>query len=124
MDHNNGAAIANSMEHQATVEKGLKMKIKRLKPGPSSSTSTSNNGLKKKKLPLQPPVVIDTSTSTSQATNHSTSNGVSETLTKDSFTTMGLHMVPTSGANGQGPCEPGTSVALEGVVWQETDGGM
>lgn len=22
-----------------------------------------------------------------------------------------------------GPCEPGTSVTLEGIVWQETDGG-
>lgn len=23
-----------------------------------------------------------------------------------------------------GPCEPGTSVTLEGIVWQETDNGM
>lgn len=23
-----------------------------------------------------------------------------------------------------GPCEPGTSVMLEGIVWQETEGGM
>lgn len=23
-----------------------------------------------------------------------------------------------------GPCEPGTSVNLEGIVWQETEGGM
>ncbi|RWS21887.1 vegetative cell wall protein gp1-like protein [Leptotrombidium deliense] len=22
-----------------------------------------------------------------------------------------------------GPCEPGTSVTLEGIVWQETEGG-
>lgn len=22
-----------------------------------------------------------------------------------------------------GPCEPGTSVMLEGIVWQETEGG-
>lgn len=23
-----------------------------------------------------------------------------------------------------GPCEPGTSVTLEGIVWHETEGGM
>lgn len=47
-----------------------------------------------------------------------------EPRTKDAFTTMGLQMVPqTAAPNGVAPCEPGTSVTLEGVVWQETDGG-
>ena len=55
--------------------------------------------------------------------DHSLSNGLPEPLKKDAFTTMGLQMVPTHNANGQRPCEPGTNVTLEGVVWQETDGG-
>ena len=55
--------------------------------------------------------------------DHSSSNGLSQPLKKDAFTTMGLQMVPTHSANDQRPCEPGTNVTLEGVVWQETDGG-
>lgn len=48
-------------------------------------------------------------------------NGARCPAKKDAFTSMGMSMV--RGPITRMPCEPGTGVSLEGIVWQETDGG-
>ncbi|KAI1301879.1 Zinc finger protein [Halotydeus destructor] len=42
---------------------------------------------------------------------------------KDACTTMGCRMVSGSDVHSN-PCEPGANVTLEGIVWQETEGGV
>ncbi|KAL1422100.1 hypothetical protein MTO96_003907 [Rhipicephalus appendiculatus] len=92
------AAASPPVEHQATVDKGLKMKIKR-------------KNLAKHEIvecPGSPAKVVAASTSVER---------------KDSgvlCTSVGTITEPDC----LGPCEPGTSVTLEGIVWQETEGGV
>ena len=37
---------------------------------------------------------------------------------------MGTSVATITDPDCLGPCEPGTSVTLEGIVWHETEGGM
>ena len=46
-----------------------------------------------------------------------------ERLDLKDATTDTSHMVIMTDPDCLGPCEPGTSVVLEGIVWQETENG-
>jgi len=132
-------------------EKGLKMKIKRTKSGRQEIVKTeggqvhNNTNGDSENSPLTPPSPQRTSKVTespSSAVKHGDMNG------QDSK----VNVMNTSNGNNQaslqnsnrlkvdagtwtdastltepenlGPCEPGTSVNLEGIVWHETDTGV
>lgn len=54
--------------------------------------------------------------------DHSSSTESSPALRKDTGTSTSVGTITEPEC--LGPCEPGTSVTLEGIVWQETDGGV
>lgn len=126
--NNNGHAASNkTLFKSLSDERGeLKMRITReMKPGKSEHkivTSPSHN-----KSPTS-------SCSNNTAPNHqiisdchyestnkiSTGSSISSTKECGTSTSIGTITEPEC----LGPCEPGTSVNLEGIVWQETDGGI
>ncbi|XP_008483788.1 zinc finger protein 609, partial [Diaphorina citri] len=155
-----------AVEHSATVDKGLKMKIKRtqkpsgnkqheiVKSGGSgasgstmgSSASVGNSSSAKPPGPPAPPAGVAPGTSLINSIHSTTGNlhnSSSSVVTSSASGLSDLHDIRHKIKTEQketadvcigtsvgtitepeclGPCEPGTSVTLEGIVWHETEG--
>lgn len=124
---NNGHTTTRTVFKSSSDERGeLKMKITREK-----KTMKSEH-----KIVTSPTHKSPTGCSSSNSGNHNTDDSSNraisqEDLTKSSSSISSTKDCGTSTSIGTitepeclGPCEPGTSVTLEGIVWQETDGGI
>ncbi|CAB3369607.1 Hypothetical predicted protein [Cloeon dipterum] len=175
------AATAAGVEHSATVDKGLKMKIKRTKPGTKEAkheivkapTVDPSGVATAPAAAPPPPAATPTSDSAGKAAKHTggdwlwgggqsavvvggsprppsaapalqdwrvvpppskklkttpavscTTNGVSDAKVDVSDVCVGTSVGTITEPDCLGPCEPGTSVTLEGIVWNETEGGV
>lgn len=125
--NNNGHTTTRTVFKSSSDERGeLKMKITREKktmksehkiaesPTHKSPTgcSSSNSGAQ--------PAGDDSQQTNSQEDVGKSSSSISSTKECGTSTSIGTITEPEC----LGPCEPGTSVTLEGIVWQETDGGI
>uniref|UniRef100_A0A6G1S7T8 Zinc finger protein 608 n=1 Tax=Aceria tosichella TaxID=561515 RepID=A0A6G1S7T8_9ACAR len=133
--NNNGHTLtARTVFKSSADERGeLKMKITReTKPGknehrivtspnqksPTSSSGSGGNNTINLNVAEQMTNYEDTSTN--EPTFKSKQSSISSTKECGTSTSIGTITEPDC----LGPCEPGTSVTLEGIVWQETDGGI
>ena len=130
---NNGHASGRTVFKSSADERGeLKMKITReTKPGKSehriiassnqkSPSSSTNNTSSDSTIINQLNNCEDSCTSDSTLKPTQSSSSISSTKECGTSTSVGTITEPEC----LGPCEPGTSVTLEGIVWQETDGGI
>ncbi|XP_064475234.1 zinc finger protein 608-like [Ornithodoros turicata] len=144
------ASPPTPVEHQATVDKGLKMKIKRKNmakheivkaqspPAAAKHSKASRSSSHKKKIKVE-----NGAPSSPHISDHSSveqpkkedENHAEEAESKVEEKECGIPERKDSGVlcssvgtitepDCLGPCEPGTSVTLEGIVWQETHGGV
>lgn len=128
IDSNNGTS-GRAVFKSSSDERGeLKMRITRetktgksehkilTSPNQKSPTSSSGSGLVLSSQDLH--CLNDANESI--YTHKQTSNSISSTKECGTSTSVGTITEPDC----LGPCEPGTSVSLEGIVWQETEGGI
>jgi len=120
---NNGHLTARTIFKSSADERGeLKMKITReTKPGKNEHKSTNQ------KSPTSSGVIggalnRSNSCETEGADNFDPTQSTSISSTKECGTSTSVGTITEPDC--LGPCEPGTSVTLEGIVWQETDGGI
>lgn len=126
--NNNGRAATRTVFKSSADERGeLKMRITReTKPGKSEHKIVASPNQKS-------PISSSNNTTTSHANNCEDTN-TNDTMTKPSQSSSSISSTKECGTSTSvgtitepeclGPCEPGTSVTLEGIVWQETDGGI
>ncbi|XP_052102696.1 zinc finger protein 608-like isoform X2 [Mytilus californianus] len=139
-------------EHHATVDRGLKMKIKRknvnasksdgkheiVKGGEKMSSNESNsnsaNGTQMDKVKQNtsgdksPKVkgmhkkekIKERVNKGSDVSSNDSSTSISQNHVGTDACSIGVATDPDC----LGPCEPGTNVLLEGIVWQETENGV
>lgn len=122
---NNGHTIARTIFKSSADERGeLKMKITReTKPGKGEHKLTANQ-----KSPTSSGAIggilgksnINFENDCKNYLDPAQSSSISSTKECGTSTSVGTITEPDC----LGPCEPGTSVTLEGIVWQETDGGI
>lgn len=120
-NNNNGHANPRTIFKSSADEKSeLKMKITReTKPSKSEHKVLANQ-----KSPTSSGMTINRSVDYELALRSdpdlAQSSSISSTKECGTSTSVGTITEPDC----LGPCEPGTSVTLEGIVWQETDGGI
>lgn len=133
--NNNGhSASSRAVFKSSSDERGeLKMRITRetmpgksehkivTSPNQKSPTSSSNSGLGNANVSSAFASTYDEAhMQKSPPSKPSQSSSISSTRDCGTCTSIGTITEPEC----LGPCEPGTSVTLEGIVWQETEGGI
>lgn len=126
-NNNSHGNLNNKIFKSSSDERGeLKMRITReSKPGknehkivtsPSHKSPTSSSTFN----PVLNIQNVSDNSNNDQTTRQAQSHSISSTKECGTSTSIGTITEPEC----LGPCEPGTSVTLEGIVWQETEGGI